>query len=231
MPSYYEIYDYYPSEYDELVRHEDYQNNLQKALFALFDWNDKDVIEAGIGTGRGTFQYISLVRSVLGLDRAASMLKQAEGNLTAYAEKINFRQCDNLEIGSIKGRFDFFIEGWAFGHTVGDHADDIESIAKKLVDPALGKLKEGGHVCFIETLGTNSTMPKAPNETLAAFYAILEDEYGFERVEIDTSYRFENIHEARRIMGFFFGQDMAEKVEKTGTSIIPEWTGIWHRKK
>lgn len=231
MPSHYEIYDRYPSEYDEMVFCEDYQNNLRRTLLTLFDWNEKDVLEPGIGTGRVTSQYISMVKSVYGLDRAEAMLKQAEKNLAAYSEKLKMQRCDNLDMDSIKGAFEIFIEGWAFGHTVSDHSDDIEGVVKRLVEPVFRLIKPNGHICFIETLGTNTVLPKAPNETLAAFYTILENKYAFKRVEVDTSYRFESNEEAQRIMGFFFGPDMAEKVKKSGKSIIPEWTGIWHRKR
>ncbi len=231
MPTYYEIYDRFSKEYDELVNHEDYQNNLQKTLLSLFDWKNKDVIEAGIGTGRVTAKYISLVRSVCGLDREINMLNQAKSNLLPYAGKIKFEKCDNLNLNSIKETYDIFIEGWAFGHTICDHPGNTAEVAEQLISQASELLDESGQICFIETLGTNCTSPKPPNEMLAAFYVLLENGYGFKKKEIDTSYMFRDNKEAQRIMGFFFGQEMRKSVKSLSKNIIPEWTGIWYRDK
>ena len=231
MPTYYDIYNKYIAEYDELVKHEDYQDNLQKTLLSLFDWKNKTVIEAGIGTGRVTSKYIPIVKSVCGLDRAENMLQKAEKNLTQFLEKIEFKVCDNLNLASIKRKYDVFIEGWAFGHTVSDSPESINNTVELLINQVLSLLNKNGDICFIETLGTNYLQPEPPNNVLSLFYNILEKKHGFNKVIIDTSYRFENNNEAQRIMGFFFGQDMKDSVKNSGKNIIPEWTGLWYKKK
>ena len=54
MPTMTEIYHNHSFEYDELVSHEDYLGNLPKTLHSIFDFNQKSVIELGVGTGRLT---------------------------------------------------------------------------------------------------------------------------------------------------------------------------------
>ena len=41
MPTMYEIYNNHASEYDELVRNEDYKKKLPEILDSLFDFNNK----------------------------------------------------------------------------------------------------------------------------------------------------------------------------------------------
>ena len=50
----FKIYQNYSDLYDELVNHEDYNNNLYKFLNDNIQWENKVVGEFGIGTGRVT---------------------------------------------------------------------------------------------------------------------------------------------------------------------------------
>ncbi len=52
MPSMQEIYNNYSLQYDELVNHEDYNNNLSNYLLEKFNFSGKTIIELGVGTGR-----------------------------------------------------------------------------------------------------------------------------------------------------------------------------------
>ncbi|MCG8570476.1 MAG: methyltransferase domain-containing protein [Spirochaetes bacterium] len=229
MPDYYEIYDHYAIQYDELVEQEDYQNNLPAALLDLFDWKDRQILEAGIGTGRVTEKYIKEVKSVLGVDRAEHMLLKAKNNLSPYQDKLQLQACDNLNLKSISGKFDIFIEGWAFGHTICDHPDQISETTHHLVDQVKSLLNPQGKICIIETLSTNSKTPQPPIKELKEFYSILETELGFSKKVIATDYCFQNKLDAQRIMGFFFGKEMEESVKKLDHHIVPEWTGIWYK--
>jgi hypothetical protein len=59
---------------------------------------------------------------------------------------------------------------------------------------------------------------------LGRFYGLLEGQYGYRRLTIDTSYRFPDRAAAERILGFFFGPAMASRVL---SPIVPEFTGVW----
>ena len=60
----FKVYQNYSDLYDELVNHEDYNNNLSKFLKNNIQWENKIVGEFGIGTGRVTRNYIDKVQKV-----------------------------------------------------------------------------------------------------------------------------------------------------------------------
>jgi SAM-dependent methyltransferase len=225
MPEMAEIYLNHAGEYDELVRHEDYRNALGTFLERLIP-PGIDVLEAGTGTGRVTSLYIGRVRRALCCDRSEHMLAAARSNLSHYSGKIDFRICDNVSLDSIDGLFDCVVEGWSFGHTIIDSADPVKYTASRLVSACRRKLSPGGRMIIIETLGTNTPGIFVSRKELDDFYIWLENESGFSREVVRTDYRFESPAEAKRIMGFFFGNQMAASVN---SAEIPEFTGVWHK--
>jgi hypothetical protein len=64
MSDMFKVYQNYSNLYDELVNHEDYENNLCKFLNNNIQWDNKVVGEFGIGTGRVTKTYIDKVQKV-----------------------------------------------------------------------------------------------------------------------------------------------------------------------
>jgi SAM-dependent methyltransferase len=227
MPSMDEIYEKHASQYDELVLSEDYKKNLNRLLHSLFSWDDKIVIEAGIGTGRVTNLYVEKVKRIYGFDRSPHMLERLKKNLNDHLAKIELRCADNLYLPELPEKGDVFIEGWSFGHTISNNENDIERITDILVNQSLHMAKEDGIIFFIETLGSNSKIVKVPKECLSRFYSILEARYNFIRHEISTDYKFSSVEEAARITGFFFGKDFGEKVLLAKKVTVPEWTGLW----
>jgi ubiquinone/menaquinone biosynthesis C-methylase UbiE len=231
MPSMYEIYERYSHQYDELVSHEDYQHNLKQLLFSLVDWKNKIVVEAGIGTGRVTSIYIDVVKHVYGIDRSSHMLEKLKSNLSTRLNLIDLYSADNLHLPELPEKADIFIEGWSFGHTISDNETELVTVTDILVNHARRMTKDTGKILFIETLGSNSKIPKAPKESLASFFRLLENKYGFRCHKIRTDYKFSTNADAARITGFFFGDKFGEEVLQSGRSIVPEWTGVWELDK
>jgi ubiquinone/menaquinone biosynthesis C-methylase UbiE len=228
MPTMYEIYDNHSFEYDELVRFEDHKKNLPRTLHSLFDFNNKSVIELGVGTGRLTRQYVRQARRISVFDRSEHMLDKARINLESYKDKIDYAICDNNDISTIDKKADFVLEGWSFGHTVFDFIDNAEDKIDEMVSSTMAMLNPGGTVIFLETLGTDTETAQAPADFLYNFYSRLEKKHFFKRVEISTDYKFETVEEASRISGFFFGPEMGENIRKKGSPIIKEYTGLWY---
>lgn len=54
--------------------------------------------------------------------------------------------------------------------------------------------------------------------------------HGDHERHLRADYRFASIDEALRIMGFCFGNPMSETVRRRRTTIVPELTGLWHRR-
>ena len=83
---------------------------------------------------------------------------------------------------------------------------------------------------IFETMGTGVEKPAPPTKILAAYYAFLKQEFGFEEAILETDYRFASLDEAEQVSRFFFGDDMGDKVRERNWVILPEWTGLWWRR-
>ena len=232
MPTMEEIYQYHADRYEALVSAEDIENNLGRLLLEQAVWQDAIVIEAGLGTGRVTKLYIEQATAVYGYDRSQHMLDFASQELSAHQQKLTLAQAVNQDLPDLAQPADIFIEGWSFGHTAVDCLDthQLEQATCSLVTNATKNLKPTGTAIFIETQGTNTAVPAPPHPHLAQFYALLEREHRFTPHTIRTDYSFPSNEVASQVMGFFFGEGMAQAVQARGTAIIPEWTGVWVKK-
>ena len=227
MPSMYDIYRRHRAEYDRLVNAEDHEGHLPAFLRSILDWRGKTVLEGGLGTGRVTETFTESVRRVVGCDREAHMLEAARERLARFADKLDLRVADNLDLPLLPEKADVFIEGWSWGHAVVDGPGEVEAIAEALFAQVRKNLVPGGLVVLIETLGTNARSPAAPHPRLAEFYQILQSRFGLRQTAISTDYRFASPAEAAEVLGFFFGDAMAQAVRANDAAIVPEWTGIW----
>lgn len=212
----------FPERYDELIRHEDYEGNLRRYLNSCVDWSGKSVCEFGAGTGRVTQYYADSVRRARAYDNSQSMLEAARRKITA--ENVTFGTLDNSEIHTLTLEADIVIEGWSFGHLIAGSGDEIYHWLKYLDDNCKRLAKE--KVIMIETMGTNVNMPEVKNAALDAMYRFLK-ERDYKRTIIKTDYKFESCDEAARILGGFFGEQMALDVSRSGKSVISEYTGVW----
>ena len=118
MSKMFDVYQNYSDLYDELVNHEDYENNLYKFLNDNIQWENKVVGEFGIGTGRVSKNYIDKAQKLYAYDNSQHMIDKAKENLLKWADKIEYEVLDNSKINSIENTFDIIIEGWSFGHLV-----------------------------------------------------------------------------------------------------------------
>ncbi|MFK7802936.1 MAG: class I SAM-dependent methyltransferase [Anaerolineae bacterium] len=229
MPTMYEIYEKHAGQYDEMVETEDYKGNLRLFLLEKIDWSNVNVLEAGVGTGRVTNIFVDQIASATCCDRSAHMIAFAEQKLADYKHKLNFVLANNLNLPDFGHQFDLFIQGWSFGHQIMDCSSltEIKTTIGRLVENSLKNIRPGGKIIYIETLGTNSTVPNPPHEKLSAFYEIIEQKYQFERHEIQTDYRYKSVDEAIAKLGFFFGDEMQQQLREQNETLVPEWTGIW----
>jgi hypothetical protein len=56
---------------------------------------------------------------------------------------------------------------------------------------------------------------------------LLEHRHGFSKDVISTDYLFPDISEAKRILGFFFGEAMKDSISD---KLVKEYTGIWTKR-
>jgi len=227
MPTMNEIYKKYATQYDNLVKAEDYQKNVDRYLIENIEWKDKVVYEAGIGTGRLTKIYIQHIKKLYGFDREAHMLEQCKNNLNEYLEKVFLNIGNNECLPVIEKKAEIFIEGWSFGHTIVENNNDIQSTTERIVNNIRRNTTVDSVKIIIETLGTNVNEPKYINNDLKQFYRLIEEEYGFKKTIVKTDYKFDDYREAAQIMGFFFGEEMERGIIQRKSEIVPEYTGIW----
>jgi len=106
MTKMYKIYESHSYQYDELVSHEDYRENLKGLLHFLVEWENKTVIEAGIGTGRVAGLYIEKVKRIYGFDRSPHMIEGLKKNLSNQLDKIELYCADNLHLPELNEKGD-----------------------------------------------------------------------------------------------------------------------------
>lgn len=228
MPTFEEIYARHAAKYDALVSREDYQGNILPAIQRAIPLEGIDVVEFGAGTGRLTRMLVPFVKVIHAFDRSAHMLTIATERLQ-QAHKINWtlRVAENKSIPLPSASADLTIAGWSFGHVTEWHPTYWHEEINTAVNEMKRLLRPGGTAVILETLGTASETPAPPNAQLAAYYALLEQKYGFTRQAIRTDYQFESLEEADKLVRFFFGNEMADQVRKNNWVIVPEWTGVW----
>jgi ubiquinone/menaquinone biosynthesis C-methylase UbiE len=230
MPTMPEIYNNYSIEYDELVSCEDYEGNLAATILGITSFKKKRVIEFGVGTGRLTRIFAEMAERISCCDASSHMIDRAKKNLSEWETKIDFFTCDSRCFPDNQEVFDIAIEGWSFGHMIPEKRHEIGTMTETLIATCTKHLKRNGDMIMIETLGTNVDQPGPTKERLSIFFDHLEKQHGFSQKVIRTDYKFPSNSEAARVMGFFFGEKMKEAVFTRGTSIIPEYTGVWYRK-
>lgn len=227
-----EVYQSHPGEYDALVRREDREGNLLKAIRAISPLEGAEVVELGAGTGRVTTLLAPHVRSIRAFDLSAPMLEVARGHLERLGvTNWELGVADNASLPVADGTADVAIAGWTYGHqTVWNESGWREPIEQALGE-MLRVLRPGGLAIVIETLGTGHTVPFTPPLQLARYYELLTGAFHFERTWIRTDYEFESMAEGEKLVRFFFGDQRASRFASAGDRVLPECTGLWWRRK
>lgn len=216
------IYETRAREYHRLVMAEDCDGNLLPALAARVPLAGRRVIEVGAGTGRVTALLARAGADVHAFDRAPAMIEVAREHVPG----VRFDVADARALPVDDGSADALVAGWVYGHLRLWMPDGWRAEIGAALDEAARVVAPGGAIVVIETLGTGAARPAPPSEALAEYYAFLEGR-GFVRSEVATDYAFASVEEAARVLGAFFGEAMAARIEAAGWRRVPEWTGIW----
>lgn len=228
MTDFKQIYQTQAEQYEYLVAHEDYEGNILRALQAIRPFTGTTVVELGAGTGRLTRLLAPFAQHIIACDIAQPMLEVARQKLQ-QGGWYNWQTvvCDNRELAVAGDTADVTIVGWSLGHFVSWYADNWREEIGRSLSEMRRVLRSNGTLIIIETLGTNQLDPAPPTPGLAAYYQWLENEQGFQATSIRTDYRYPSVAEAIASTRFFFGDAMADDVERKNSPIVPECTGIW----
>jgi len=224
------IYTNHADLYERLVSREDQHGNLFSVLNEIRSMDGVDVVEFGAGTGRVTRLLSVMVNQIYSFDRSASMLREAYNYLeTTGMTNWGLAQSDNRQMSVASNCADVVIEGWSFGHITTWHWHEWQAMADTLLGEMERIAKPNGTAILIETMGTGKRQPEAPSDELAELYRYWQEEHGFEYRWIRTDYQFVSTEEAGELIRFFFGDDMADDIVKSGKVTVPECTGIWSK--
>ena len=228
MPEQSEIYKNHAHDYERLIAREDYRGNILNAIKSRIDLIDLAIIDIGTGTGRFTRMLQPYAKRIVGLDLSLQMLIEAKIHLTTQSEGgWHLSTADNRNLPIATKLFDLAIAGWTFGHATVWYEDMWQEEIHPSIMEMLRIIRPGGTALIFETLGSGSDQPGPPTEILTDYYAYLEKDLGFEKMIIETDYRFSSLDEAEELSRFFFGDELGDKVVERNWVILPEWTGMW----
>lgn len=223
--------------FGKLAYHEDYRRNLSRHIKTILSGRSNLVLlEAGAGLGRHIPDYLDHCISVYLTDLNESMIKQCREK---YKSMTNMKwfQLDHGSLGNIPAEepIDIILGTYTFGHYICACKEEPECAYQHLIHEFLKIRHTEDTEIIITEVGTLNSHDITENSRLLEYYACLTRDFGIPQ-SISTDFKFENVQEASRIMGSFFGKEaendiLAAYTENKDQGItIPECTYLWHTK-
>lgn len=225
------VYKSQAATYERMIAAEDVDEQLWSLLSRLVDFSGKRVVDLGSGTGRLPRMLHRHAASGLALDLHAPMLlenrcqQQRDGFLWPLI------QGDLHCLPFTDGCAGVVTAGWAIGHFCDWYGERWQAHVETALREMARIARPGASLLILETMGTGAFEPAPPTPALAAYYAFLEEEWGYKRYQIQTDYQFASVDEAVACMTFFFGEQLAQKIRRHGWRRVPEWTAVWLRRQ
>lgn len=231
MDHFIEIYRNKTDKYHQMISFEDHENNLLSTIESITRLADASIIDLGSGTGRLPILFKPFKPNLVALDISYQMLFEQKTQMIANGDAWDIAQGDIRILPFRDAWADLTTAGWAAGHFCAWYPEKWQEYIDTVVGEMLRVTKDDGTVMIMETLGTGQEIPAPPTKDLARYYQQLEEKWGFNREEVRTDYKFASVEEAKQNTAFFFGEALSKKIEEEQWQILPEWTGVWHRKK
>ena len=242
MTDYQRIYRERAHDYHQLVSAEDARGEVDRWLTsaltgALPVRGERDRPGVALDVGAGTGRVAAMVArafphaQVVCCDGAAPMLAELQARWR-QGDGVGPRAAvaDYRALPFADGSFAAVTAGWALGHLTGFFPGTWRADAQRALAELERVVRRGGAMAILETLGTGADVPAPPRPELGELYATFEAR-GFTRTVLRTDYRFRTRAEAERLVGFFFGAGLVDRLRDDGeaTTLI-EWTGAWQRR-
>jgi len=215
--------------YEALVAREDYQGNIMRALDEIVNVDGMDVLDLGAGTGRLTLMLAPRVKSVRAFDASDEMLRVCRERLVAGGfTNWQVDVADHRRLPVEDHSADLIVSGWSVSYLAVWNQELNTSELDIWLNEMRRVLRKDGMMILFESLGTGNESP-IRLEHVESTYQWL-DANGFQNKWIRTDYRFESVDEAVELAGFFFGEEMANRVRANRLVILPECTGVYWKK-
>jgi len=229
MPDEKSVYANHAIEYEALVSREDYQGNILKSIRQIVSLDGLDVLDLGAGTGRLACLLAPHVRTMLAFDLSPHMLEIARDQLRRIQLERWLVAVSDHRFLPLKARSaDLMVSGWSVSYVAVWNPLRWRDEADRWLNEARRVLRPGGSIILFESLGTGNESPqRLPH--LENFFTWL-DEAGFKNKWIRTDYHFESPETASSLAGFFFGEEMKQRIIHEQLTILPECTGLWWMK-
>jgi ubiquinone/menaquinone biosynthesis C-methylase UbiE len=229
MPAHKQIYLTEAGHYEALVSREDYQVNIPRALDEIVNADGLDVLDLGAGTGRLAGILVPRVKSMLAFDLSAHMLGVTRDKLCESGLKNGLAAvADHRALPMASHSADLIVSGWSVSYLSVWHPESWRDELQKWLNEMRRVLRLNSTIVLFESLGTGVGSPIMLDH-LKGFYLWL-DEVGFQNKWIRTDYKFDSVQECLEIAGFFFGDEIGEKIKQNNLAILPECTGIWWKR-
>ena len=168
---------------------------------------------------------IPRAKSVCGFDISPEMLRVCRDRLIKTGvSNWQVHVADHRKLPVDDGSADLVVSGWSVSYLAvwneGRTGElDVWFAEMKRV------LQKDGVIILFESLGTGNESP-IRLEHVESTYRWLEANE-FRHKWIRTDYRFESVDEAAELAGFFFGEELADRVREKRLVVLPECTGVW----
>lgn len=229
MDHFINIYQTQADAYHRFIAAEDIDRNLLPALERITDLRGARVLDLGTGTGRLPLLLHGLAARVTGLDLHQDMLRENQRQKQLATGNWQLVTSDMRALPFPSATFEIVTAGWSIGHFTGWY-ENWQTEIRRVLDEMHRVVQPGGTLIILETLSTGSLTPIPPSPGLAAYYAWLENVWGFTRQEIQTDYQFASAEEAIALTEFFFGPDLSLAIRRCNWARLPEWTGVWGKR-
>ncbi|MEC0201905.1 class I SAM-dependent methyltransferase [Paenibacillus lautus] len=219
------IYDKQAEAYEAMISK---QPDLAEVIYEKRPYEGLDVLDLGAGSGRLSMVLARDARSLICTDIAQPMLDILDDKLSELYDSRNWTTvvADHRSLPVDSSSVDLIVSGWSISYLAdSSHKEWRENL--ELVMAELQRvLRPGGTILILETMGTGTETPNPP-DFLTGYYAQLEHQYGFSHQWIRTDYVFDTVEEALQNTGFFFGEELTDKIHANQWSTVPECAGIW----
>ena len=225
------IYAYQAQAYHAMISAEDTDGNLLPALNQIVPLRSKRVLDLGSGTGRIPLMIQKIAAQTAALDLNLPMLEEQDNQRRRVGGEWSISQGDMRMLPFVSGWAQIVIAGWGIGHLCSWFEQDWKMQIGLILKEMERVICLGGTLIIIETMSTGSHVPTPPTSVLANYYTWLESEHGFNRRVIQTDYRFNTVDEAVAKTEFFFGNELVRAIRQNAWTRVPEWTGIWSKRR